>query len=187
MDLCVSNFWCILGADRPKPQPKRLLDVAAGKTAFINVTVVANPLPRTTWMVGSERFAEGDQRGRFEAHAPQSIGNGAYNVTLSIVELQPEDATIEYALNAENLFGKAEYLVQLSAMPAAASAADGDAAGSNGGGGVFDAPGGVVLVSLAAVVLLLSVAILGVARVTGRCCFGRGRRDETEEITQEKV
>lgn len=188
MPVTLVVFLYISVTDRPRPQPKRTLDldVVAGETAFINVTVVANPSPSTEWFVGGKHIAQGSHEGRYVAHVPQSIGNGAYNVTLSIVNLEPQDAALDYELTATNQYGTAEYLVQLSAMPPPAPE-DGESGGGSSSGGLFDVSGMVVLMSVAAVALLLALAMLGVARVTGRCCFGVGRRDETVEITQEKV
>lgn len=161
-------------------QPVRAIDVAAGQTAHINVTVSANPPPHTEWIIAGERIEQGVQHGRFEAHEPIGVGNGIYNVTLSIIELQPEDAAIQYELKAANEYGEQQYLVQISATQPLTNAG-----GLVQGQRTFELS--ALLVAFAVISALLVLALLAVARITGRCCFGPGGGEADEEITQEKV
>lgn len=154
--------------------------MAAGQTAHINVTLSANPLPHTEWFIAGERIEQGVQHGRFAAHEPIGVGNGIYNVTLSIVELQPEDASIQYELKAANEYGEQQYLVQLSATQPHTDV-EGMVQGQRPL--VFS----VLLVGLCIIAILMVLALLAVARFTGRCCFGPRGADAEEEITQEKV
>lgn len=170
---------------RPKPQPPRAIDFAAGQTAHINLTVEANPSPRTEWIVAGERIEPGNDHGRFVAHEPIDVGNGSYNVSLSIVALQPEDAANGVELHARNQYGQQEYLVQLSATAPHSDGGAAGGAGAAGGGRAYDVS--AVLWGCGAIAVLLTIAVLAVARWTGRCCFGRPGSDVGEPITQEKV
>lgn len=127
----------------------------------------------------------GNQHGRFVAHEPIGVGNGIYNVSLSIVSLQPEDAATDVELRASNQYGHQEYLVQLSASQPHGAGGVGSAGDGADGPRAYSVP--AVLWGCGAVAILMTIAMLAVARLTGRCCFARPGSDVGEPITQEKV
>uniref|UniRef100_U5EPA2 Putative cell adhesion molecule 4 n=1 Tax=Corethrella appendiculata TaxID=1370023 RepID=U5EPA2_9DIPT len=143
---------------RPQALPAiSIYGLILDRTAFINVTVRANPRPRIEWIIDGQSITEGRQVGRYEAYQPQNLGYGAYNVTLSIAGLTLEDTTRTYRLKASNEFGQEEYTVRISSL----------AAIEDSGIGI----GGIVGIILACLIVVAAVVLVIVARATGRWCF----------------
>lgn len=134
-----------------------MFGVVQGLTALVNVSISANPRPRTEWSVDGLVIAEGGQNGRYEAYEPVDQGNGIYNVTLAIAGLTLEDTTKEYVLKASNQFGVQDYAVRISSSEAAAASG-------------LDI-GAIVGIAVGVALLVLIVALVVVARLTGKWCF----------------
>lgn len=123
----------------------------------MNVTIFANPRPRIEWTVNGETIPEGGQSGRYEAHEPIDLGQGVFNVTLSIAGLTLEDTTYEYTLRASNEFGTQDYSVHISSSEAVPISG-------------LDI-GSIVGIAVGVALLVIIIAIVVVARLTGKWCF----------------
>lgn len=123
----------------------------------MNVTIFANPRPLTEWIINGETIRQGTQSGRYEAHEPVDLGNGVFNITLSIAGLTLEDTTFEYTLRASNEFGAQDYSVHISSSEAAPISG-------------LDV-GSIVGIAVGAALLVIIIAIVVVARLTGKWCF----------------
>lgn len=91
-----------------------------GETAIVNVTIRANPRPRIEWVIDGTSIPQGSQAQRYESYQPLDLGNGIYNVSLSIAGLTLEDTNKEYKLKASNEFGVQDYVVRISSSPSSA-------------------------------------------------------------------
>lgn len=134
-----------------------MFGVVQGLAARINVSISANPRPRTEWLVDGLVIQQGEQNGRYSAYEPVDVGNGVYNVTLVIDSLTLEDTTKEYALKASNQFGTQDYSVRISSSEAAAVSG-------------LDI-GSIVGIAVGVALLVLIVVLVVVARLTGKWCF----------------
>lgn len=134
-----------------------MFGVVQGLTALVNVSISANPRPRVEWSVDGLVIAEGGQIDRYSASEPIDQGNGVYNVTLAIAGLTLEDTTKEYVLKATNALGVQEYAVRISSSEAAAASG-------------LDI-GSIVGIAVGVSLLVLIVALVVVARLTGKWCF----------------
>ncbi|EDS44431.1 fasciclin [Culex quinquefasciatus] len=130
-----------------------------GRTVDVTLVIEANPKPRTHWTVDGVGIEEGTEQDRFAARVPEQLESGAYNVTLTIAGLTLEDLTKKYTLRASNDFGVQDYTVMLSSLDAEVD--------ESGGVGI----GGIIGIVLAALIVLAAVALILVARATGRWCF----------------
>lgn len=128
-----------------------------GQTAFVTVTIAANPRPRTEWIVAGVPIPQGTQNGRYESNEPVDLGNGQFNVTLTIAGMTLEDTTKNYYLKASNTYGSQDYTVRISSSEEEASILD---------------TGSIVGIVVAIAVILIVVMLIIFARVTGRWCFG---------------
>ncbi|XP_039453695.1 fasciclin-3 isoform X1 [Culex pipiens pallens] len=137
-----------------------------GRTVDVTLVIEANPKPRTHWTVDGVGIEEGTEQDRFAARVPEQLESGAYNVTLTIAGLTLEDLTKKYTLRASNDFGVQDYTVMLSSLDAEVD--------ESGGVGI----GGIIGIVLAALIVLAAVALILVARATGRWCF-RGKSTST--------
>ncbi|CAD7079919.1 unnamed protein product [Hermetia illucens] len=143
----------------PLPQQEiTVYGVTLTRTALINVTIQANPRPRVEWTVSGVVIPQGTQNGRYEAYEPAELGNGEYNVVLSIDSLTLEDTTKDYMLRASNELGQQEYIVRISSSNTPASSG-------------LDI-GAIIGIVVAVAVLLIIVVLIVFARATGRWCFG---------------
>ncbi|XP_055620247.1 fasciclin-3-like isoform X2 [Toxorhynchites rutilus septentrionalis] len=133
-----------------------------GRTVDISLMIHSNPPPRTYWTVEGIEIEEGHESDRYAARIPEPLDNGAYNVTLTIAGLTLEDLSKTYHMRASNRFGAQDYSVVLSSLEA-------DVDESSGVG-----IGGIIGIVLAALIVLTAVALIIVARATGRWCF-RGK------------
>lgn len=143
-----------------KPQPLaevKIFGVVLGTTALINVTVTANPRPITEWVIDGVSIPQKTQNGRYESYEPYDLGNGVFNVTLSIAGLTLEDTTKAYALKASNEMGLTDYSVRISSSEAAAETG-------------LDI-GSIIGIVIGVAVLLIIITLIVVARVTGKWCF----------------
>lgn len=131
--------------------------VILGSDAIINATINANPRPRTEWRVDSTTIVQGQRIDRYESYDPVDLGGGVFNVSLTIAGLTLEDTTKLYYLKASNEFGTQEYTVRISSSEAAAP------------GGLDTAA--IVGIVVGVAVLLIIVALVVVARATGKWCF----------------
>ncbi|XP_038107196.1 fasciclin-3 isoform X2 [Culex quinquefasciatus] len=137
-----------------------------GRTVDVTLVIEANPKPRTHWTVDGVGIEEGTEQDRFAARVPEQLESGAYNVTLTIAGLTLEDLTKKYTLRASNDFGVQDYTVMLSSLDAEVD--------ESGGVGI----GGIIGIVLAALIVLAAIALILVARATGRWCF-RGKSTST--------
>lgn len=128
-----------------------------GSDAIINATINANPRPRTEWTVDGNTIPQGSQNGRYESYEPVDLGGGVFNVSLTIASLTLEDTTKTYILRASNEFGQQEYFVRISSSEAAPPTGLDMAA--------------IIGIVVGVAVLLIIVALVIVARVTGKWCF----------------
>lgn len=145
-------------ADSPRAMPQvDIYGLVLGQTAFVNVTVGANPRPRTEWIVAGLPIPQGTQIGRYESNEPVDLGNGQFNVTLTIASLTLEDTTKNYYLKASNQYGTQDYTIRISSSEEEASILD---------------TGSIVGIVVAIAVVLIAVVLIIFARVTGRWCFG---------------
>lgn len=143
---------------QPQPQPEiKVYGVILGSDAIINATINANPRPRTEWRVDSTTIVQGQRIDRYESYDPIDLGGGVFNVSLTIAGLTLEDTTKLYYLKASNEFGTQEYTVRISSSEAAAP------------GGLDTAA--IVGIVVGVAVLLIIVALVVVARATGKWCF----------------
>jgi hypothetical protein len=127
------------------------------RTAFITVTVQANPRPQTTWNInGQTQISEGDTRDGYEAQNPKEIAEGTWNVTLVIDRLTLEDTTKTYTLLAGNSLGRQEYRIKISPSDAPISDLD---------------LGAIIGIIVACIIIIVIVGLIVVARITGRWCF----------------
>lgn len=148
----------LLYADRPQPLAEvKIFGVVLSSTALINVTILANPRPRTEWIVDGVAIPQGTQNGRYESYEPVDLGNGVFNVTLSIAGLTLEDTTKEYNLKASNEYGVTDYSVRISSSEAAVETG-------------LDI-GSIIGIIVGVAVLLIIIVLIVVARVTGKWCF----------------
>lgn len=160
--MCLYRIYlCVFASsatDQPQPQPQiRVFGVVQGLTALINVSIHSNPRPHTEWSIDGLTIKEGQQLERYAAYEPADQGNGVYNVTLAIDSLTLEDTTKEYVLRASNEYGQQTYSVRISSSEAAAASG-------------LDI-GSIVGIAIGAAVLVLIVALVVVARLTGKWCF----------------
>ncbi len=128
-----------------------------GSDAVINATIAANPRPRTEWTVDGVTIPQGTQNGRYESYEAFDLGNGIFNVSLTIASLTLEDTTKTYYLRASNEFGSQDYTVRISSSEAAAPSGLDMAA--------------IIGIVVGVAVLLIIVALVVVARATGKWCF----------------
>ncbi|XP_055589754.1 fasciclin-3-like isoform X2 [Uranotaenia lowii] len=137
-----------------------------GRTVEVTVMIRAKPAPSVMWTVDGLTIEQGHQIDRYEAPIPVPLGNGAYNVTLIIANLQLEDLSRTYRLKAFNQVGDQDYTILLSSLEAEVD--------ESSGVGI----GGIIGIVLAALIVLAAVALIIVARATGRWCF-RGKSSST--------
>ncbi|XP_055589755.1 fasciclin-3-like isoform X3 [Uranotaenia lowii] len=130
-----------------------------GRTVEVTVMIRAKPAPSVMWTVDGLTIEQGHQIDRYEAPIPVPLGNGAYNVTLIIANLQLEDLSRTYRLKAFNQVGDQDYTILLSSLEAEVD--------ESSGVGI----GGIIGIVLAALIVLAAVALIIVARATGRWCF----------------
>nr|XP_029731670.1 fasciclin-3-like [Aedes albopictus] len=137
-----------------------------GRTVDVTVQIHANPAPRVMWVVDGMTIEQGQEHDRYAARVPERLDNGAFNVTLTIAGLTLEDLSKRYQLQASNQVGVQDYVVLLSSLDAEVD--------ESGGVGV----GGIIGIVLAALIVLVAIALIIMARATGRWCF-RGKASST--------
>ncbi|XP_062564234.1 fasciclin-3-like isoform X2 [Armigeres subalbatus] len=137
-----------------------------GRTVDVTVAIHANPMPQVTWTVDGVTIEQGQEHDRYAARVPERLENGAYNVTLTIAGLTLEDLSRRYQLQASNQVGMQDYTILLSSQNAEVD--------ESGGVGV----GGIIGIVLAALIVLVAIALIIMARATGRWCF-RGKGSST--------
>lgn len=128
-----------------------------GQTVLLNVTIEANPLPRTEWSVDGAVIPQGTQNARFESYAPTDLGNGTFNVTLSIAGLSVEDTKKTYFLKASNEFGVQDYLIHISSSPQLYETG-------------IDT-GSIIGIIIGIAILIFIISGIVFARATGKWCF----------------
>ncbi|XP_029731676.1 fasciclin-3 isoform X2 [Aedes albopictus] len=137
-----------------------------GRTVDVTVQIHANPAPRVMWVVDGMTIEQGQEHDRYAARVPERLDNGAFNVTLTIAGLTLEDLSKRYQLQASNQVGVQDYVILLSSLDAEVD--------ESGGVGV----GGIIGIVLAALIVLVAIALIIMARATGRWCF-RGKASST--------
>lgn len=126
-------------------------------TALVTATIQANPKPLTEWVVDGERIGQGRQLSRYEAYEPVDLGNGVYNVTLSVAGLTEADTKKVYNLRASNDFGTTDYVVRISSSgPTLANGLD---------------LGSIIAILIGVAILIILIGVIVFARATGRWCF----------------
>lgn len=154
----INQFEIFDFAVQPQPlQEVRVYGLLLGQTAIVNVTIRANPRPNIEWSIDGVSIAQGSQAQRYEAYQPLDLGNGIYNVSLSIAGLTLEDTNKVYHLKASNEFGVQDYSVRISSSPLSAESG-------------FDI-GSIVGIIVGVALLVIIVVVILFARATGRLCF----------------
>jgi len=145
---------------RYRPQPSQEINVYGlnlGETALVNVTISANPRPRTEWSIDGLVVPQGAQQDRYESYQPVDLGNGQYNVTLSIAGLTAEDTKKTYYLKASNEFGFQDYSIHISSSPRLSATG-------------IDS-GSIIGIIIGIAILLVIISVIVFARATGKWCF----------------
>lgn len=146
-------------SDQPQGQPElKVYGLELGSSAIVNVTIRANPRPKTEWNIDGQVIRQGEQISRYEAYEPVDLGNGVFNVSLSIAGLTLDDTNKVYNLKANNDFGQQDYHIRISSSPASLTTG-------------LDM-GAIVGIVLGIAVLLIVIVVVVFARATGRWCFG---------------
>lgn len=145
-------------------QPQALPDqtiygLQLGRTATASLVIKANPPPTIMWNIDGIDHHQGAENGRYAVPNPEALGNNRYNVTLTIAGLTLEDLSKTYTLRASNSFGVEEYRVMLRSQD--------EVINESSGVGI----GEIVGLVLAVLIVLTAVALILVARATGRWCF----------------
>uniref|UniRef100_A0A2M4A871 Putative cell adhesion molecule 4 n=3 Tax=Anopheles triannulatus TaxID=58253 RepID=A0A2M4A871_9DIPT len=154
-------------------QPQALQDqviygLQVGRTGVATVTIISNPPPTVFWNIDGIDYHQGTENGRFAVPIPEPLGNNRYNVSLTIAGLTLEDLSRTYTLRASNAFGSEDYRVFLRSQ--------GDATINESSSiGI----GEIVGLVLAVLIVLTAIALIFVARATGRWCF-RGASLDTD-------
>ncbi|XP_050095175.1 fasciclin-3-like isoform X2 [Anopheles aquasalis] len=165
----VSNTDLVLNVNF---QPQALQDqviygLQVGRTSVATVTIISNPPPTIFWNIDGIDYHQGTENGRFAVPIPEPLGNNRYNVSLTIAGLTLEDLSRTYTLRASNAFGSEDYRVFLRSQ--------GDATINESSSiGI----GEIVGLVLAVLIVLTAIALIFVARATGRWCF-RGAGSST--------
>lgn len=145
--------------DQPQALPElKVYGLDLSTTAIVNITIRSNPRPRTEWTIDGLVIPQGTQNSRYEAYEPVDLGNGVFNVSLSIAGLTLEDTNKVYHLKASNEFGQADYQVRISSSPASLTTG-------------LDV-GAIIGIVVGIAVLLIVIVVVIFARATGRWCFG---------------
>lgn len=121
------------------------------------MTIEANPLPRTEWSIDGLVIPQSTQNVRFEAYPPVDLGNGTFNVTLSIGGLTVDDTKKTYFLKATNEFGVQDYIVHISSSPQLYETG-------------IDI-GSIIGIVIGIAILVFIIAGIVFARATGKWCF----------------
>uniref|UniRef100_A0A182PZV0 Ig-like domain-containing protein n=1 Tax=Anopheles farauti TaxID=69004 RepID=A0A182PZV0_9DIPT len=145
-------------------QPQALPDqtvygLQLGRTATVSLVIKANPAPRVLWNVDGIDYHQGTEQGRYAVPIPEAMGNNHYNVSLTIAGLTLEDLSKVYMLRASNNFGTEDYRLNLRSQE--------EVVNESSGVGI----GEIVGLVLAVLIVLTAVALIFVARATGRWCF----------------
>ncbi|XP_058065868.1 fasciclin-3-like isoform X2 [Anopheles bellator] len=154
-------------------QPQALPDqvvygLQLGRTGSASVVVIANPPPKVFWNIDGVDYQQGTEQGRYAVPIPEPLGNNRYNVTLTIAGLSLEDLSRTYTLRASNAFGSEDYRVFLRSQ-------SDEVINESSGVGI----GEIVGLVLAVLIVLTAIALILVARATGRWCF-RGASLDTD-------
>lgn len=124
---------------------------------MVTVTIQSNPKPITEWIVDGERISQGRQSNRYEANEPVDLGNGVYNVTLSVAGLTEADTKKVYNLRASNEIGTTDYVIRISSSgPTIVTGLD---------------LGSIIGILIGVAILIILIGIIVFARATGRWCF----------------
>lgn len=107
---------------RPIPMPETIISgLAIGSSATIGpITIQANPRPTLKWTVDGTVIKEGEQTQRFVANEPVQVGVGAWNASLTIIELTLQDTTRIFRLRANNALGTTDYSIRIGGSSDAA-------------------------------------------------------------------
>ncbi|XP_055598451.1 fasciclin-3-like isoform X2 [Uranotaenia lowii] len=92
--------------------PQRLPTIYVGESSYgmVNVTIKANPKPKTHWKVNGVTIEEGHSSGPYQAYVPRDMDNGNYLVRLRINEHTKQ--TEIYELEATNDLGTQTYVIK---------------------------------------------------------------------------
>lgn len=147
---------CVL--DPPQPLPKQeIFGLVLGQSNLINITFRSNPPPRVAWIIDGQTIEEGRRYERYEVYQSIPYGQGYVNATLGIADLNIEDTSKTYTLRASNEFGSQEYTVRLSSAERAPDTGLG--------------MGSIIGIVLGVAVILIIIAVVVIARITGKWCF----------------
>uniref|UniRef100_A0A182Y235 Uncharacterized protein n=1 Tax=Anopheles stephensi TaxID=30069 RepID=A0A182Y235_ANOST len=145
-------------------QPQALPDqvvygLQLGRTATASMVIKANPSPRVLWSIDGIDYHQGTEQGRYAVPIPEALGNNHYNVSLTIAGLTLEDLSKMYVMRASNNFGTEDYRLSLRSQDEVFSESSSFGTGE------------IVGLVLAVLIVLLAVALIFIARATGRWCF----------------
>uniref|UniRef100_A0A182NP83 Ig-like domain-containing protein n=1 Tax=Anopheles dirus TaxID=7168 RepID=A0A182NP83_9DIPT len=145
---------------QPQALPEQTVyGLQLGRTATVSVAIKANPAPRVLWNIDGMDYLQGTEQGRYAVPNPEALGNNRYNVSLTIAGLTLEDLSKVYLLRASNNFGAEDYRLNLRSQD--------EVVNESSGVGI----GEIVGLVLAVLIVLTAVALIFVARATGRWCF----------------
>uniref|UniRef100_A0A4Y0BI23 Ig-like domain-containing protein n=1 Tax=Anopheles funestus TaxID=62324 RepID=A0A4Y0BI23_ANOFN len=152
---------------QPQALPEQIVyGLQLGRTATASMVIKANPSPRVLWNIDGMDYHQGTEQGRYAVPIPEALGNNHYNVSLTIAGLTLEDLSKVYVMRASNNFGTEDYRLSLRSQDEVFSESSSFGTGE------------IVGLVLAVLIVLLAVALIFIARATGRWCF-RGKSSST--------
>uniref|UniRef100_A0A182W9F8 Ig-like domain-containing protein n=1 Tax=Anopheles minimus TaxID=112268 RepID=A0A182W9F8_9DIPT len=145
---------------QPQALPEQVVyGLQLGRTATASMVIKANPSPRVLWTIDGIDYHQGTEQGRYAVPIPEALGNNHYNVSLTIAGLTLEDLAKVYVMRASNNFGTEDYRLNLRSQDEVYSESSSFGTGE------------IVGLVLAVLIVLLAVALIFIARATGRWCF----------------
>ncbi|XP_065089736.1 fasciclin-3-like [Ochlerotatus camptorhynchus] len=97
---------------RFSPERVPTIYIGDGEHTMVNITIRANPRPRTSWKVDGMTIIEGQSTGPYQAYYPRDMGFGNYLVLLRINERTEQTEIFE--LTATNELGSQVYVIKAS-------------------------------------------------------------------------
>lgn len=94
------------------PLPHTAIYIDEKHRALINITVRANPRPKTSWKVHGEIIEEGQSVGPYQAYSPRDMDCGNYLVLLKVNERTNDTMYLE--MTATNSLGSQTYVIKAS-------------------------------------------------------------------------
>jgi len=90
-----------------------------GEEKLISMNVSANPRPNIVqWTIDGKVLRENEKSDNYEALPIKELAPGIYETTLKIKEVEEEDLTKKIGLKVENVYGAAEFSINISSSTA---------------------------------------------------------------------